>query len=106
MGDDGLDMPIFVEATRQVDRLYSQRGLFLLWGRDEMCLENILKKEGIDEKEVFDTIVISAEHKQKILKELAEKHISENSLFLNSGMIRDLVNTIKYGSPEGQGNIK
>ena len=99
MGDDGLDMPIFVEATRQFDRLYSQRGLFLLWGRDEMCLEKILEKEGIDQKEVFDTVVISAEHKTKILKELREKHISEDSLFLNSGMIKDLVSTIKYGKP-------
>ena len=99
MGDDGLDMPIFVEATRQFDRIYSQRGLFLLWGKDEICLEDILKKEGIDEREVFDTIVISSEHKTKILEELAEKHISEDALFMNVGMIKDLVSTIKYGKP-------
>ena len=98
MGDDGLDMPIFVEATRQFDRIYSQRGLFLLWGRDEMCLEKILKNEGIDEKDVFDTIVISAEHKQKILKDLARKHISEDALFMNVGRIKDLVSNIKYGN--------
>ena len=97
MGDDGLDMPIFVEATRQFDRIYSQRGLFLLWGRDEMCLEKILKNEGIDEKDVFDTIVISSEHKKKILEELAGKHITEDSLFMNTQMIKDLVSTIKYG---------
>ncbi|GEM_PF-2441531 len=97
VGDDGLDMPIFVEATRQFDRIYSQRGLFLLWGRDEMSLEKILEKEGIDQKDVFDTIVISSEHKKKILKELAEKHITEDSLFMNTQLIKDLVSTIKYG---------
>ena len=102
MGDDGLDMPIFIEATRQFDRLYSQRGLFLLWGRDEMPLEKILQKEVIDQKDVFDTIVISADHKKKILEELAEKHISEDSLFMNVGKIKDLVSTIKYGNTPGQ----
>ena len=97
MGDDGLDMPIFVEATRQFDRIYSQRGLFLLWGRDEICLEKILEKEGIEEKDVFDTIVISAEHKPRILEDLARKHISEDSLFMNVGRIKNLVSDIKYG---------
>ena len=45
MYDDGIDMPIFVEATRQFDRIYSQRGLFLLWGKDELPLEKILKNQ-------------------------------------------------------------
>ena len=103
MGDDGLDMPIFVEATRQFDRLYSQRGLFLLWGRDEICLEKIFEKEGIDERDVFDTVVISAEHKKSILQELKEKHISQDSLFLNSEWIKELVSTIKYGERNRDG---
>ena len=103
MYDDGIDMPIFVEATRQFDRIYSQRGLFLLWGKDELPLEKILKNEGIDEREVFDTIVISKDHKQKILEELAEKHITEDSLFMNVGRIKDLVQTIKYGNKSAQG---
>ena len=67
-----------------------------------MPLEKILQKEGIDQKEVFDTIVISKDHKTRILEELAEKHISEDSLFMNVGKIKDLVSTIKYGNNSGQ----
>ena len=59
--------------------------------------EKILEKEGIEEKDVFDTIVISAEHKPRILEDLARKHISEDSLFMNVGRIKDLVSDIKYG---------
>ncbi len=31
LGDKGIDMPIFIDATQQFDRLYMQKGLFLLW---------------------------------------------------------------------------
>ena len=98
IGNEGIDMPIFVDATQQFDRLYMQKGLFLLWGQDEICLEEILKKEGIEISEIIDTIVIKKESKPKILEELSKKNINEDTLYMNVSKIKDLVNEIKYGN--------
>lgn len=100
MGDKGVDMPIFIDATQQFDRLYMQKGLFLLWGRDECSFENILKNEGIALSQFIDTIVIDVEAKPRIIEELARKHISEDTLFMNVEKIKSLVQEIKYGDRE------
>ncbi|MBP5343446.1 FRG domain-containing protein [bacterium] len=97
INNEGLDMPIFVDATQQFDRLYMQQGLFLLWGRDECCLEDIFKKENIEFSEVIDTIIIKKEAKEEILKELSTKNINEDTLYMNISKIKDLVQRIKYG---------
>ncbi len=95
----GVDMPIFVDATQQFDRLYMQKGLFLLWGRDECSFENIMLNEKLDMNDFIDTIVIDAAAKPGILESLAEKHLSEDTLYMNVSKIKDLVNYIKYGTP-------
>lgn len=97
VGNEGVDMPIFIDATQQFDRLYMQKGLFLLWGRDECSLEKIMENEGIDISRFIDTVVIAAEAKPGILKTLAEKHICEDTLYMNVEKIKSLVDTIKYG---------
>lgn len=97
----GVDMPIFIDATQQFDRLYMQKGLFLLWGRDECPFEEIMEKEGLSLSDFIDTIVIKAEAKPQILSALAEKHISEDALYMNVGKIKELVYTIKYGDRKG-----
>ncbi len=97
MGERGVDMPIFIDATQQFDRLYMQKGLFLLWGRDEDSFEEILRKEGIEFSRFIDTIVIDVDAKPRIVEELAGKHISEDTLFMNVEKIKELVYTIKYG---------
>lgn len=97
VGNEGIDMPIFIDATQQFDRLYMQKGLFLLWGKDECSFENILVNEGIDLSEFVDTIVIDKAAKPKIIEELAKKNISEDTLYMNIGKIKDLVCDIKYG---------
>lgn len=97
MGDKGVDMPIFIDATQQFDRLYMQKGLFLLWGRDECSFEKIMESEGLDISQFIDTIVIVSEAKPAILEALAAKHISEDTLYMNVSRIKSLVNTIKYG---------
>ena len=97
MGDKGVDMPIFIDATQQFDRLYMQKGLFLLWGRDECSFEKIMESEGLDISQFIDTIVIASEAKSAILEALAAKHISEDTLYMNVSRIKSLVNTIKYG---------
>ena len=97
IGNEGLDMPIFVDATQQFDRLYMQKGLFLLWGRDECSLEEIFEKEGIDFNDIIDTIIIKKEAKASILEELSKKNINEDTLYMNVSKIKDLVNRIKYG---------
>lgn len=97
MGDKGLDMPIFIDATQQFDRLYMQKGLFLLWGRDEHSFEKIMEDEGVPLSYFMDTIIIDASAKPRILEELAKKHISEDTLYMNVGKIKALVNTVKYG---------
>lgn len=98
MGDKGLDMPIFIDATQQFDRLYMQKGLFLLWGKDESSFENIMESEKLDISRFIDTIVIDADAKPRILEELAKKHISEDTLYMNVGKIKALVSNIKYGT--------
>lgn len=98
IGNEGIDMPIFVDATQQFDRLYMQKGLFLLWGKDECAFEKILKNEGINIEDFIDTIVIPSESKSLILSELAKKNICEDTLYMNINKIKDLVNEIKYGS--------
>ncbi len=97
MGDRGVDMPIFIDATQQFDRLYMQKGLFLLWGRDEEPFERILENEGIAFSQLIDTIVIDRSAKPEILERLNEKHICEDTLFMNVEKIKSLVKTIKYG---------
>ncbi len=103
MGDRGVDMPIFIDATQQFDRLYMQKGLFLLWGRDECSLEQIFRNEEIVFSRFIDTIVIDAEAKPRLLAELAERHISEDTLYMNAGRIKALVHNIKYGGGTGTG---
>ena len=90
-----LDMPIFVDATQQFDRLYMQKGLFLLWGNEEDSFENICKHEGIDFDSIVDTITIKKEAKPKILSELAKKNITEDTLYMNIDMIKGLVKEIR-----------
>jgi len=90
----GWDLPIFIDATQQFDRLYMQKGLFLLWGEDEMCFEKIMEKEGIDINEFISVITIDKESKPIILKELEERNISLDTLFMNVDRIRNLVNLI------------
>ena len=96
MGDKGVDMPIFIDATQQFDRLYMQKGLFLLWGRDECSFEKIMENEELDIRRFIDTIVIASEAKPGILQALSDKHISEDTLYMNVSRIKSLVNTIKY----------
>ncbi len=100
MGNEGVDMPIFVDATQQFDRLYMQKGLFLLWGRDECSFEKIMENEQLELSRFIDTIVVDAAAKPGILSRLAEKHISEDTIYMNASRIKELVHTIKYG---GQG---
>ena len=90
-------MPIFIDATQQFDRLYMQKGLFLLWGKDDCSFEKILINENININDFIDTIVISKESKPLILAELAKKNICEDTLYMNINKIKDLVNIIKYG---------
>lgn len=97
MGDKGIDMPIFVDATQQFDRLYMQKGLFLLWGNDERKFESIIEDEGLNISKFIDTITIDVDAKPRILAELKRKHICEDTLYMNVGKIKSLVNTIKYG---------
>ena len=99
MNEQGLDMPIFIDATQQFDRLYMQKGLFLLWGRDECPFEDIMQKEQLDINRFIDTITIDAEAKPRILETLAKKHISEDTLYMNVVKIKQLVNHIKYNIP-------
>lgn len=94
-------MPIFIDATQQFDRLYMQKGLFLLWGRDECAFEEIMAGEGLSLADFIDTIVIDAKAKPEILNRLAQKHISEDALYMNVGKIKELVYTIKYGERKG-----
>ena len=96
--EKGVDMPIFIDATQQFDRLYMQKGLFLLWGRDECSFENIMLNENLDMSLFIDTVTIEANAKPYILSELARKHISEDTLYMNVGRIKNLVNYIKYGT--------
>lgn len=102
MGKRGVDMPIFIDATRQFDRLSMQKGLFLLWGRDESAFEKILEKEGVPMSYFIDTIVISSEAKPGILKALQQKHLCEDTLYMNGAKIRDMVQRIKYGDGNGR----
>jgi len=90
-----IDMPIFVDATQQFDRIYLQKGLFLLWGKDEIPFEQIMEKENIDMSEFVDTIIIPKEAKPKILEELRKKNICEDSLYMNIDKIRNLACEIK-----------
>lgn len=99
--NEGVDMPIFIDATQQFDRLYMQKGLFLLWGRDECAFEEIMAGEGLSLADFIDTIVIDAKAKPEILNRLAQKHISEDALYMNVGKIKELVYTIKYGERKG-----
>lgn len=96
VGDEGIDMPIFIDATQQFDRLYMQKGLFLLWGKDECPFEAIMKNENIDLNDFIDTIVIKKEAKPIILAELAKKNICEDTLYMNISKIKELVSDIKY----------
>ena len=93
----GIDMPIFVDATREFDRLYIQKGLFLLWGLDEIPFEEILKNENIDINELIDTIVIDKDSKESILESLKHRNVSEDTLYMNIQKIKDLAKDIKYG---------
>ena len=90
-------MPIFVDATREFDRLYIQKGLFLLWGLDEIPFEEILKNENIDINELIDTIVIDKDSKESILESLKQRNVSEDTLYMNIQKIKDLAKDIKYG---------
>lgn len=96
-GRESLDMPIFIDATQQFDRLYMQKGLFLLWGRDECPLEDIMRSEGLDMSRFIETIIIDKDAKPSILAALEKKHICEDTLYMNIAKIKTLVNDIKYG---------
>lgn len=96
--NEGIDMPIFIDATQQFDRLYMQKGLFLLWGRDECSFEKILQNEEIKFDRLIQTITIDKDAKTSIIAELAERNISVDTLYMNVPKIRDMVSTIKYGN--------
>jgi len=91
---NGWDLPIFVDATQQFDRLYMQKGLFLLWGQDECSFEKILEKEKLDINDFIDIVVIDSKSKPKIMQELREKNLSLDTLFMNVDTIRNLVKEI------------
>lgn len=94
-GAEGIDMPIFIDATQQFDRLYMQKGLFLLWGKNESGFEKIMESEGLELSDFVDTIVVAREAKPAVIAELAEKHICEDTLYMNIKKIRNLVGSIK-----------
>ncbi len=93
---EGVDMPIFIDATQQFDRLYMQKGMFLLWGKDDIPLEQILVNEGGHISDFSDTVIIDKDSKKKILDELAAKNICEDTLYMNVSKIKSLVDSIKY----------
>ncbi len=95
VANEQLDMPIFVDATQQFDRLYMQKGLFLLWGNDESCFEEICKNSNIDFSSVVETIIIPKESKPVIIEELKKKNITEDTLYMNIDIIKNLVSTIR-----------
>lgn len=95
---EGIDMPIFIDATQQFDRLSMQKGMFLLWGRDECSFEEILKNENLDFSWLIQTIIIDKNAKSSIIADLAKRNISEDTLFMNVLKIRNLVSNIKYGN--------
>ena len=90
-----IDLPIFIDATRQFDRLLMQKGLFLLWGRDSSSFGDIMEKHGIDYNEFIDMVIIKKEAKKDILKVLEKKKISADTLYMNVQKVRDLSNEIK-----------
>ena len=95
VSDDIIDLPIFIDATEEFDRLHMQKGLFLLWGKDKKSLEEILKDEGINYSDVIDEIIIDKNSKKSILKELEKLHINEDTIYMNVAKIKDLVTYIK-----------
>ena len=95
VANEQLDMPIFVDATQQFDRLYMQKGLFLLWGNDESCFEEILRKSNIDFNDLIETITIPKEYKSKILEELEKKNITADTLYMNVDRIKNLVSEVR-----------
>ena len=95
IGNMNIDMPIFVDATREFDRLYMQKGLFLLWGVDESSLEEIFKKEDINITDLVEEIIIPSKSKVKILEELKNKNISEDTLYMNVAKIKELIADLK-----------
>ena len=92
-----IDFPIFVDATEQFDRLHMQEGLFLLWGNKSKSLEQIFLEERIDINDFIEEIIIKKEAKPQIIAELAKKHITEDTIYMNIGLIRDMVLDIKKG---------
>ncbi len=97
-----VDMPIFVDATQQFDRLYMQKGMFLLWGQDQCSFEEIIAKEGLPLSDFVDTVVIDSAAKPCCLQALAEKNICEDTLYMNVSKIKTLVTTIKYESKQNK----
>ena len=93
--DDIIDLPIFIDATEEFDRLHMQKGLFLLWGKDKLSLEDILENEGINYSDVIDEIIIDKDYKKSILKELEKLHINEDTIYMNVASIKELVTYIK-----------
>lgn len=99
---EGVDMPIFIDATQQFDRLYMQKGLFLLWGQDECPFEEIINKEELQLSQFVDTLVIDRASKPALLEELAKKHMCEDTLYMNVSKIKQLVNNIKDDAKDGK----
>ena len=62
----------------------------------------ILEKEGVPMSYFIDTIVISSEAKPGILKALQQKHLCEDTLYMNGAKIREMVQRIKYGDGNGR----
>ena len=99
-GNIGVDLPVFVDATMQFDRLAIQKGLFLLWGSEEQSFEDIMEHEGLKLSDYVSSVVIAAEAKPRILAELAQRSISEDSLYMNISKVRSLVEDITKDSAE------
>ena len=92
-----IDLPLFVDATEEFDRLHMQKGLFLLWGKSSDSLEKIFSDEKINYDDFIEEIIIKKEAKEMILASLKEKHITEDTIYMNISLIRQMVDNIKKG---------
>lgn len=92
---DIIDMPIFIDATEEFDRLHMQKGLFLLWGKDTCSLEDIFANEELNIKDFIDEIIIKADKKDEILAYLDKIHINKDTIYMNISLIASIVSEIK-----------
>ena len=88
-------------VKRLLSALPSGNSSLIFSPRASVCsFEKIMENEEIPISRFIDTITIAGEAKPGILKELAKKHISEDTLYMNVEKIKSLVKSIKYGATE------